>query len=698
MKSFDPMLAPLCSGYGQWHSPNNTKDPQPFISTTIAEIQGGLESPASVDKARGQWAIFSTLQSRVHAEQRERGQFVALWADIDDAAGQPFTDMAAVCGDLLPGFIAYTSRSATADNQKARVIVPLTEPVSGSDFVLLQRVLNNKLQDAGITPDRATERAGQVCYLPNRGAFWGAHVQAGALDPAAWATELAAEQQREIEAQKALEAQREQARLKAAQRMATGCRSPIDAFNAEYPLELMFNTFGYPGRGNRWLSPNSESGVPGVTISEDGRKWFSLHGSDSQIGRPTETGTMGDAFDLFTYYQHGGDRDAAIKDAGDMFTVDGVTITQANQRDFMQRQDAADFNPPAGLEQKPLPAFFTPIGELITDLKAPSWVIKGVLEQDSLAVTFGEPGHGKSFLAMDMAASIATGTDWHGHRTTPGAVFYIAGEGQNGLARRFKAWEIARGVSLKDAPLAISSTPIGLDDPESAVKVKEAVTAMAEQLQQAPALIVVDTLARNFAGDENSTKDMNTFVRAMDYLRRDWDASILIVHHTGKDTTKGARGSSVLKAAIDCEYSATMDENKVIALQSHKMKEGELPPLMAFRLEGVKLPIVDEDLNDLWSCAPVLMDSDYQPPKRGSQGAGKNQTMALACLAELYRAHQGRLEDGGQDPETALVSIEDWRKSCEEAGIKRQRFNEVKKSLDEQGRIEITHPYVTAAA
>jgi len=348
------------------------------------------------------------------------------------------------------------------------------------------------------------------------------------------------------------------------------------------------------------------------------------------------------------------------------------------------------------LVEKPTAALFTPVGKLINDLQPPRWLIKAVLEQDCLSVLFGRPGEGKSFLAIDMAASVATGTDWHGKKTTPGAVFYIAGEGQNGLARRFKAWELARGASLENAPLLISSTPIGLDDPESAIKIKEVVTALADKLKQKPALIVVDTLARNFSGDENSTKDMNTFVRAMDYLRHDWEASILIVHHTGKDASKGARGSSVLKAAIDAEYSATMDENKVIIMQSHKMKETELPPPLAFRLQRVNLLIKDEDENNLWSCAPVAMTDDYKSPKRGSQGAGKNQTMALHCLSLLYREHEKRLEDDEQDPSTALVTIEEWREKCEHAGMKRPRFNEVKKSLDEQGRILMTPPHVKA--
>jgi hypothetical protein len=216
---------------------------------------------------------------------------------------------------------------------------------------------------------------------------------------------------------------------------------------------------------------------------------------------------------------------------------------------------------------------------------------------------------------------------------------------------------------------------------------------MAEQQQQTPVLIVVDTLARNFAGDENGTKDMNQFIRCMDAIRLAWKATILIVHHTGKDTSRGARGSSVLKAAIDTEFSASMDENKIICLQAHKMKEAELPRPMAFKLQGVQLHIVDEDGKDIWSCAPHLVGDDYKPPQKGKTGRGKNQTLAQEILANLYREQRQRLIDGDRDADDAKVTISDWRGKCADKLIPPPRFNEVKNSLVEHGVIKIIHPY-----
>lgn len=340
----------LCSGHGQFHSVDNKKFPQAYITISISEIKTLIKSPPSMEKEKAQWVIFSTLRSRVFQEQNKKGLFYALWADIDDTQGKTFTEIVSQTQEAIPeaDFLAYTSRSATKENQKLRLIFELSDPVSGHQFGIFQKILNDKLEAASIIPDRATERHGQLCYLPNRGEFYKSHILEGftcKLSIPEWDKEILQEQQRLETEEKSRKELREQARLKAAERMAAGCKSPIDAYNADYPLPVMLATYGYSKRGNRWLSPNSESGNPGVTITSDGQKWLSSHGSDSKIGRATDSGTMGDVFDLFVYYEHNGDRNAAIKAAGQMFTLGGLTLTKYNQKEYMQAQEPeAEFN------------------------------------------------------------------------------------------------------------------------------------------------------------------------------------------------------------------------------------------------------------------------------------------------------------------------------------------------------------------
>ncbi|MDZ7854164.1 MAG: helicase RepA family protein [Halomonas sp.] len=342
-----------------------------------------------------------------------------------------------------------------------------------------------------------------------------------------------------------------------------------------------------------------------------------------------------------------------------------------------------------------MPPFgFASAGDMVAHLKPVAWLVRGFMEADSLALVFGEPGHGKSFLALDWAASVATGTDWHGHPTRRGAVFVVAGEGHNGIARRLKAWELARGVALKGAPLFVSHAAASLADWESAREVVAAVEARAKATGQAPALIVVDTLSRNLGpADENSSADMAAFVRHLDAMRQHWQATVCVVHHSGKDSAKGARGSTVLKGAVDAEYRVAKDDAGVVCLEATKMKDADLPALQAFKLEGVKLPLVDDEGGDVWGAAldPV---PDYQPAARWKAGQGKNQAKALAALRALYDDHRDRLARRDDDPETAKVLIDDWRDEVAAQRIDRKRFYDAKQGLERGGWVRLVPPYV----
>ncbi len=227
-------------------------------------------------------------------------------------------------------------------------------------------------------------------------------------------------------------------------------------------------------------------------------------------------------------------------------------------------------------------SFFRLVSDIVP--RDPIFLVDGLIEEDSTSIIFGDPGTGKSLVAIDLSASIATGTAFHDRRVLCGSVFYIAGEGMNGLRRRFAAWEAVRGVSLNGAALFQSRAAAQMLDDQSAAMVMDAVEKMVRDYGP-PRLIVLDTLARNFGpGDENSTQDMNRFVAAMDRLRERFaGSSVLIVHHSGHGEKGRARGSSVLKAAADSEYLVTRVEG-ALHLTCSKMKEADIPPVQAFTL------------------------------------------------------------------------------------------------------------------
>lgn len=349
--------------------------------------------------------------------------------------------------------------------------------------------------------------------------------------------------------------------------------------------------------------------------------------------------------------------------------------------------------PPLGDSENGSAFAFARVGDIIgAGLKPVVWIVRHYIEADSLALMFGDPGCGKSFAAIDLACCVATGTPWHGNKTTPGPVFYVAGEGQNGLARRFAAWAQHNSIPLSDAPLFTSRRPAQLCNAAAAAEVANAVEELIADTGAAPSLIVVDTLARNFGGDENSQEDMGAFIANLDgFLRKsgEWDATVLVVHHSGHaDKTRG-RGSSAMKGAVDAEYSLTKDETGVVRVEATKMKDAENPPPVAFRLQSVAIEGLFDDEGEPVTSA-VLWGIDHAPPaKNGKAGRGKNQTRALAALRELFAENRKRVSDSGRDADAARVTLDEWRARMDTDGMNRFQIRDVIEGLRDRQVIEL---------
>ncbi|WP_084191443.1 AAA family ATPase [Algiphilus aromaticivorans] len=298
------------------------------------------------------------------------------------------------------------------------------------------------------------------------------------------------------------------------------------------------------------------------------------------------------------------------------------------------------------------------------EFKAPSWLVRGVLESDSTALVFGDPAAGKSLLALEIGASLSVGCAFHGHEVKQSPVIYIAGEGGNGLRRRTRAWEIARGHSLEGAPLFMSTKATALTDMEEAEAVVTEVDAVARE-HGSPGLVVVDTVARNFgAGDENSTQDMGAFIAAADRIRARYACTVLLVHHTGHGDKSRARGAMALKGALDAEYRLEKDDDGTVRMTATKMKDAAEPEPLAFRIAEVELDLVDDRGEPVTSA--VLDRIDFCRP--ATQRRGKWQCLALEKLRAL----------GGTGEE---VSLDTWRRACLDDGMPRQRWHEVRDSL-----------------
>jgi len=312
------------------------------------------------------------------------------------------------------------------------------------------------------------------------------------------------------------------------------------------------------------------------------------------------------------------------------------------------------------------------------EMRKPDWLLRGMLERDTFALVFGDPGCGKSFLAIDWACRIATGTAWRGHDVKPAPVVYVAGEGQQGFGRRIRAWGTHNGVSLADAPLYVAPA-VAIPDVSHLVSLVAAI----QSLPKPPAVIVLDTLARCFGGgDENSTQDMSKFVAACDALRRHYGCTILVVHHTGHAEKNLARGAIALKAALDAEYRLVKDDK--LLLTATKMKDAEMPSPLAMELATVELPgLFDEYDGPVTSAAISVLSPDISAILSKlalSSSRGKWQQLGLDIARQL-------VANGDDGP----VAIDDWRKVCQDAGMVRQNQHRVLEALTNRGEIIVTN-------
>ena len=189
---------------------------------------------------------------------------------------------------------------------------------------------------------------------------------------------------------------------------------------------------------------------------------------------------------------------------------------------------------------------------------------------------------GKSFLALDMALSIASGLPFHEATTAQGSVLFIACEGNRGLINRIEAWCRSKGINRSEVPLQISQRSILMHDDQYIRSILDEVTKLTDV-----SLIVIDTLASVFGSyNENNTPDMNLFITNCNKLR-DAGPSVLVAHHTGHNGER-ARGNSAFYAALDTEMRVSKNKSNV-ELSCSKMKDAEQFDPVKFRMVACDL-------------------------------------------------------------------------------------------------------------
>lgn len=293
------------------------------------------------------------------------------------------------------------------------------------------------------------------------------------------------------------------------------------------------------------------------------------------------------------------------------------------------------------------------------------WRVKGVLPTMGIAAIYGPSGSAKTFLALDLAMAIANGLPWFGKRTKACPVVYVCLEGEAGLSNRLRAYLLHKHTGGECYTV---TQPLDLLKDKDAPELAKAIM----EIGAGNGLVIVDTLNRAAPGiDENSSVDMGRAIAMLKGFQGAVGGLVLLVHHTGKDATKGMRGHSSLHAALDAAIEVTRNGDQR-GWQVAKSKDGEDGAGQPFQLEVVHLGL-DEDGDPITSC--VI--------KQGGAPVSKPLSPALQLGLESFNA---AATDG-------KAGLENWRQVFYQSSTgdtlegKKKAFQRVRNQLVELGRL-----------
>lgn len=306
------------------------------------------------------------------------------------------------------------------------------------------------------------------------------------------------------------------------------------------------------------------------------------------------------------------------------------------------------------------------------------WRIKHILPAHDVSAVYGPPGTGKSFMAIDMAACIAQGIDWMGHKTKMAQVVYIVLEASTGFIGRLKAWETHYQKPLPDNFYVITHTPFSFSAVNDVADLTDSIRMIIGEHDGL--VIFIDTLARA-CGDfeENENGDQSRLATIAETMCRTLNASAVLVAHPGKDATKGIRGGSALPGALETIIRLEKNQDTSVRTWSlEKQKEGLDGLTGSFLIQPVTIGI-DEDGDDITSAVVIMTDTEEQASAGKKENKSLSEARRLfegAALSELGSTRQGK----------PFVSAYNWNEytktvSYPTEGARRTALSKAKKDL-----------------
>lgn len=359
-----------------------------------------------------------------------------------------------------------------------------------------------------------------------------------------------------------------------------------------------------------------------------------------------------------------------------------------------EEQDANDFVQAGGdlvaLLGREKTCFFSLDTELLKNPEPIKWIIKGWLPERSTCILHGASGLGKTFTVLDMILSVAYKDSWNGCRIKNHKVAYLAGEGHAGIRWRLRAWRQHHGVE-KSGNVYFSNGARTLDTQEGLQFVLSELRA----LEEPPKIIVVDTVHKHFAGEENSNTEVGAFIRAMDLIRDEFDATVLAIHHSGhgEGSQKRSRGGSAFKDDVDVSIAIYTEGGQTL-IEQMKMKDAQKKAPIGIEIEQVIIDgVLDEDGDPVTSAVSKIVEIEQKEETKQSKQSNQSKR-DIDDLIRMWR-NSGAEVDGENAPilsrsamKRYAETIENKSPSAADSWLKPSKSTSIVYRLVEAGEIE----------
>jgi hypothetical protein len=323
---------------------------------------------------------------------------------------------------------------------------------------------------------------------------------------------------------------------------------------------------------------------------------------------------------------------------------------------------------------------FRLLRNLPDDLPQKDWLIKRVVAKNETSAWIAPPGGLKSALLCELAFAVASKTDWHGYKAkNTGAVVYFALERAELVDRRLRAYRAKTSEEADAPPIAVVPGMVNLMDQGTVKDVIASVRAVEQETENPVVLIIFDTFAKLIAaggGDENLAKDQGRVFANLQRVKDELGCHIALIGHTGKDETKGSRGSNAILGDVDLMVTISGDDVKTATVT--KANDAPEGPLFSFKSELHEFG-VDED------GAPVTVNVVSADEISSPQEFKSNEPTLTANQRTFFRI----LHDAGPNG----LRLEEWNEQARDLGIGEKRkatLHDLRKALEDRG---LVRPY-----